>query len=143
MASELPIHLQQTLTGHEGSVLSVRFTGDGQYCLSGGRDKLVRLWNPQTGLLIKAYKGHGFEVNDAVASLDNSRIASGSADKHAFVWDVSTGTVTRRFRGHTGIVNAVRFSTDATVRRQTDRRLRQADTADKMKMLMMIKRRRK
>ena len=35
---------------------------DGEYCLSGGHDKLVKLWNPQRGRLIKTYTGHGREV---------------------------------------------------------------------------------
>ena len=114
--ARLPTQQAQALAdaGATGSVMSVRFTADGKYCLTGGRDRLVRLWNPQTGLLIKSYKGHGFEVNDAVASTDNSRIASGSADKHAYVWDVSTGNVLRKFRGH-GAVNAVRFSKESVV----------------------------
>lgn len=41
--------------------------GNGQYCLTGGRDKLVKLWNPLTQLCIKTYKGHSSEVNDIAA----------------------------------------------------------------------------
>jgi WD40 repeat protein len=33
-----------------------------KYCLSGGQDRTIRLWNPATGNEIKAYKGHGYEV---------------------------------------------------------------------------------
>ena len=39
-------------------------TGDGNYCLTCGSDKTVKLWNPHTGLLLKTYVGHGQEVLD-------------------------------------------------------------------------------
>ena len=38
---------------------------DGNYCLTCGNDKSVRLWNPHSGLLLKTYMGHGQEVLDA------------------------------------------------------------------------------
>mmetsp|Transcript_76766 Transcript_76766/g.115508 ORF Transcript_76766/g.115508 Transcript_76766/m.115508 type:complete len:372 (+) Transcript_76766:174-1289(+) len=34
------------LDGHDGPVQVVRFTNDGKYCLTGGHDRTVRLWNP-------------------------------------------------------------------------------------------------
>ena len=34
------------LVGHDGPTLIVRFTADGNYCVSGGHDRTVRLWNP-------------------------------------------------------------------------------------------------
>ena len=39
--------------------------GDGNYCVTCGSDKTVKLWNPNSGLLIKTYVGHGQEVLDA------------------------------------------------------------------------------
>jgi mitogen-activated protein kinase organizer 1 len=44
-----------TLRGHIGSVSTVKFNSDGNYCLSGGNDKTIRLWNPVKGTLIKTY----------------------------------------------------------------------------------------
>ena len=61
----LPVLVEQrVLKGHEGPVLAVHFNDDGRYCLSAGKDRTVRLWNPDTGLLIKTYAGHGREVRD-------------------------------------------------------------------------------
>ena len=45
--------------------VDVLSTGDGNYCLTCGGDKTVKLWNPHTGLLVKTYVGHGQEVLDA------------------------------------------------------------------------------
>lgn len=52
------------LRGHEGAVLAARFNSNGEYCLSCGKDRTIRLWNPHRGLHIKTYKSHGREVRD-------------------------------------------------------------------------------
>lgn len=45
---------------------------DGEYCMSCGSDKSVKLWNPHKGTLLHTYAGHGYEVLDARGSSDNS-----------------------------------------------------------------------
>lgn len=62
--AELPRDEAHVLKGHEGAVLAVRFNGDGNYCLSCGKDRTLRLWNPHRGIHIKTYKSHGREVRD-------------------------------------------------------------------------------
>ncbi len=46
---------------------------NGKYCMTGGTDKTIKLWNPHKdgqntvneALLIKTYKGpHGYPIND-------------------------------------------------------------------------------
>lgn len=60
----LPKKEANVLQGHEGAVLAARFNGDGNYCLSCGKDRTIRLWNPHRGIHIKTYKSHGREVRD-------------------------------------------------------------------------------
>ena len=91
------------MKGHQGAVRAVRFNHDGNYCLTCGSDKLLKLWNPHKAVLLKTYSGHGYEVLDAVGSSDNSRLASCGADKTVVQWDVATGQILRRFRGHTAV----------------------------------------
>ncbi|KAF0992927.1 hypothetical protein HZS_5499 [Henneguya salminicola] len=93
-----------------GAIRSVRFNSDGTYCVTGGSDKVVRLWNPVKALLLKSYMGHGQEVLDVASSHDNSQLASGSKDHMVMIWDVMTGHSIRRFREHYGAVNCVVFN---------------------------------
>jgi len=58
----LPSKCIQTLTGHIGPIHTVCYNTNGTYCLTGGQDKSIRLWNPSNGLCIKTYTGHGWEV---------------------------------------------------------------------------------
>lgn len=63
-AGDLPRTEANVLRGHEGAVLAARFNSNGEYCLSCGKDRTIRLWNPHRGLHIKTYKSHGREVRD-------------------------------------------------------------------------------
>lgn len=57
-----PTKCDRTLKGHSGPVNAVCYDHLGQYCLSGGRDRTVRLWNPYTGMTLHTYTGHGRDV---------------------------------------------------------------------------------
>jgi mitogen-activated protein kinase organizer 1 len=59
----LPRNLHLTLLEHSGPVHVVRYArGSAKHILSGGQDRTIRLWNPESGNQIKVYKGHGYEV---------------------------------------------------------------------------------
>lgn len=91
------------------------FNCSGSYLATGGSDKCVRLWNPLSGLCIKTYTGHGYEVLDIDIARDNSKFASVGGDRAAMLFDVSTGRVIRRFTGHASRINGVAFNAEATV----------------------------
>jgi len=70
---DLPRKEVNVLKGHEGGVLAARFNSDGNYILSCGKDRTIRLWNPHRGIHIKTYKSHGREVRDVhVTTYTNS-----------------------------------------------------------------------
>ena len=51
---------------HSGPIYSLKFSsGNGQYCMSAGGDKTIKLLNPfKSFFVLKEYKGHGYEVFD-------------------------------------------------------------------------------
>jgi len=105
------------MAGHAGAVLAVTLNANGAYCLTAGKDRTVRLWNPSKGVLVKTYSNaHAHEVRDVCCSVDNSRIASCGGDRQVFLCDVATGRTLRKFKGHdVAPVNAVRFGASDTV----------------------------
>ncbi|KAL3818815.1 hypothetical protein ACJIZ3_004720 [Penstemon smallii] len=125
-AGDVPRTEANVLRGHEGAVLAARFNATGEYCLSCGKDRTIRLWNPHRGLLIKTYKSHGREVRDVHVTSDNSKLCSCGGDRQVFYWDVASGRVIRKFRGHDSEflvdsallcckVNAVKFNEYSSV----------------------------
>ncbi|KRY28991.1 WD repeat domain-containing protein 83 [Trichinella spiralis] len=116
--------LAATINCKQSAIRAVRFNVDGGYCMTCGSDKTVKLWNPHrgdSGLLLKTYAGHGYEVLDARSSHDNAQIASSGSDKQVLLWDVGSGRIVRKFRGHAerriseGSVNAVAFNNESSV----------------------------
>ena len=79
------------LSGHSGRVHSVTFSSDGKLLASGADDKIVKLWDIQTGGIIKDFFGHQQLVWSVSISTDSAIIASGSDDETIHLWDISTG----------------------------------------------------
>lgn len=75
----------------------------------------MRLWNPHSGVLVKTYAGHGYDVRDAAVAADNAKFVSCGGDKQVFLWDVATARFIRKFKGHDGTVNAVRYGANDEV----------------------------
>ncbi|KER20849.1 hypothetical protein T265_10694 [Opisthorchis viverrini] len=61
----LPTQASRRLHCHQSAVRAARFNSDGQYCVTAGGDKTIKLWNPYKDRLLKTYTGHGGEVSDA------------------------------------------------------------------------------
>jgi mitogen-activated protein kinase organizer 1 len=121
-SSSSGIRCEAKLSGHKGAVNAVAFNSDGGYCLTGGEDRRVLLWNPwreladgASHLPIKAYTVHNQRVLDVCIAQDNASFASCGGDRTVFVWDVTSGSVTRRLIGHEQRVNCVRYSHDCAV----------------------------
>uniref|UniRef100_A0A7S1N1X4 Guanine nucleotide-binding protein subunit beta-like protein n=1 Tax=Eutreptiella gymnastica TaxID=73025 RepID=A0A7S1N1X4_9EUGL len=111
----VPSQALMTLNAHEGGCNSVKWNSDGSYCMSGGVDKLCKLWNPNNGRLIKVYKGHSYPVSDICVSSDNNFFASAGLEKAIFVWDVTKDVPSRKLRGHTEQINCVTFGAEDSI----------------------------
>ncbi|PAV56917.1 hypothetical protein WR25_15760 [Diploscapter pachys] len=112
---DFPSERTKSIDCKQGAVRAVRYNVDGNYCLSCGSDKTVKLWNPLTSTLLKTYTGTGNEVFDAQSSSDNAQIVCGGADRAVTVFDVETGKQLRRWRGHGARVNAVAFNEESSI----------------------------
>ncbi|MCZ7543276.1 MAG: TIR domain-containing protein [Anaerolineae bacterium] len=85
--------------GHTGIVTAVAISSDGRFALSGSADRLVILWNLQTGQEIRRFEGHEDALVQVAFSPDGQTALSTSGDNTAILWDVATGMELRRFEG--------------------------------------------
>ena len=77
------------LSGHTDYVMSVAFSSDGTLLASGSDDRTVRLWDVQTGGVIKTFL-HTNQVSSVSISVGCSMVASGT-DSGVHLWDIHTG----------------------------------------------------
>src|SRR4051812_35186705 len=68
----------KTLTGHTGSVLSVRIAPDGKTLVSGARDNTIRIWDLASGKCTRTLTNHTGNVYSIVFSHDGKVMASGA-----------------------------------------------------------------
>jgi WD40 repeat protein len=75
---------QNILHGHTDYVSSVAFSPDGKYIISGSYDKMVCIWNAETGEAVAMpLAEHTNAVSSVAVSPDSKYIISGSWDKQS------------------------------------------------------------
>ncbi len=97
-------------TGLRGPVRGVTFSPDGSRIASGGRDRIVRVWDAIDGRELLALKGHSYQVETVEFSPDGQWLASGSDDLSVKIWDAASGEEIHTMVGHSSHVLDVAFS---------------------------------
>ena len=82
---------RSVLSGHKGCVTSLTFSLDGTLLASGGADRTIKLWDIQTGGVVKTFHTSIYQVCSVSISPDATTIASGSHNNTICLWDVRTG----------------------------------------------------
>ena len=86
--------------------------GRSYHIVSGSGDKSIKIWDVETGELVRTLEGHTGIVLSVCYSPDNKQIASGSADQSIKIWNAETGKLVRTLDGHTNWVHSVCYSPD-------------------------------
>lgn len=92
-------------SGHD-QVMSVAFSRDGRYILTGGFDG-ARVWDLKNHSEVRHFDGLYYAAD---FSPDGDFVLAGSYDKSAVLWNVATGKREAILEGHSAGVHAVTFS---------------------------------
>ncbi len=81
-------------------LFAVAFINGGGKLATGGLDRIVRIWDTNSGQELQRLEGHRDAVRALSSSADGSLLASSSRDNTARVWDMETGREIQ-IMGHT------------------------------------------
>lgn len=111
------------LSGHNSSVLGVRFSPDGRLLATASMDNYVGLWNVQSGSC-RWLKGHQDWVRTLCFSPDGRYLVSGGDDRSLRVWDVDTGKCQSILKGYTNGILSLKASGRMVASGSADKRVR-------------------
>lgn len=109
--------LQKSLAcfnAHKGDVRFALWTPDGHMLITGGHDRVVKLWDMASGKCARELPGPDGMCCGAV-SHDGRILAAGAWDKTVRLWDIERRVPLAVMQGHTQEVNALAFSPDDKV----------------------------
>jgi WD40 repeat protein len=114
LVEELPdgVGLQHILRDSANTVLRIAFSPDGKIIASASGDSAIRLWDTQTGELLKTLTGHTESLLSVAYSPDGQTLASTGYDKTIRLWDAHTGEQLQTLEAHTDAIHQATFSPD-------------------------------
>ena len=99
------------LKGHTSTVRCLQLVslpGSVNACISGSRDRQLRVWDLETGRCLHVLEGHTASVR--CVTVRGSVAVSGSYDGSARVWDLETGACKFVLGGHSDKVYSAVFN---------------------------------
>ncbi len=106
--------LVRRIEGHVNFVYAVSFSPDGRHLATGGWDKVIRIWDRESGALVESLVGHRGFVRGLAYSPDGRQLISGSEDNSVRRWNLDGGEMAV-FHGHTGFVHCVAFGPEGAL----------------------------
>jgi WD40 repeat protein len=95
-------------------MVAVAYSPDGKLLAGGQFNGPIRVWEADTGRLVRVLPGHAAAVSGLDFSADGALLASAGFDLLAKVWDVQSGQELASLYGNAGNLGGVSFSPDGT-----------------------------
>lgn len=110
------IYPETIIESSKRAIYSIKFSFDGEHCMTTSQDFSVKLYNPFKKLLIKSYeKIHNNEILDICIFKDNSKFSSVGLEKQIFLTDTIKSSLIRKFYGHLDRVNSICTNFEETI----------------------------
>ncbi|MDJ1182963.1 WD40 repeat domain-containing protein [Roseofilum casamattae] len=91
--------LRHSLSDHP-TASAIAISPDGTLLATGGRDKAIRVWELETGKLIKTLQSDSGAIASLAIAEDNQTIVSGSGDRMVRIWNLNSDNRPKLLKGH-------------------------------------------
>eukprot|EP01129_Flabellula_baltica_P016537 TRINITY_DN885_c0_g1_i1.p1 TRINITY_DN885_c0_g1~~TRINITY_DN885_c0_g1_i1.p1 ORF type:complete len:294 (+),score=34.77 TRINITY_DN885_c0_g1_i1:537-1418(+) len=98
----------RTLSGHSDFISGCKFLTEDTIITSSG-DKTCSLWDFETNLVTRTFRGHDSEILTLDISCDSNTFISGSTDSTVKLWDIRVNNYVKSYHHHMADVNTVRY----------------------------------
>jgi WD40 repeat protein len=106
---------EAALAGHRGGTTAGAFSPDGKSLATGGRDRMLRVWDLPGGKERRIPSGHTAWVCSVAFSPDGKLLVSATVEGDIHVWAAKSGRLLRDLEGHRGPVTGLVFADDKTL----------------------------
>ena len=84
--------------------MSVGFSRDGQWVVTGSKEGVLKVWNVASGSCVKTIAGHEGEILHCLFIKQDGFFLSAGSDGAVKLWDIKSGRCVHGFYGHHGKV---------------------------------------
>ncbi|XP_053991663.1 uncharacterized protein LOC128883390 [Hylaeus volcanicus] len=99
-AKHLKWELMRVIAGHQGWVRALSVDPENQWFVSGGNDRLVKIWDLASGSLKLSMTGHINTIRALQVSHRHPYLFSAGEDQMVKCWDLEYNKVIRHYHGH-------------------------------------------
>lgn len=93
-------------------VLCMAFSPDSNILATGGFDRLIRLWDINTGKIVHTLAGHLDRISSLAFSHNGKTLFSGSWDQTIKVWQLKTGEEISSIKAHSSKIQTIAIASD-------------------------------
>eukprot|EP00871_Galdieria_phlegrea_P002251 jgi/Galph1/3026/GphlegSOOS_G1654.1 len=104
----------RTFMGHSKAVRDICFDGDGKRFLSAGYDRVIRLWDTETGSCLSSFQvgANPYCLKFYTSNSGSNEFLVGCSDKKILQFDCKSGELVQTYDQHLGAVNTITFIDD-------------------------------
>jgi hypothetical protein len=101
--------------GHTSAVHCIAVSGGGKLLASGSSDGKIKLWNLETGELIRSLTGHQGAVQALAISPDGRQLISASQDAKLGIWELDRGQLMALVTAHTEAITSLAMNREGSL----------------------------
>jgi len=90
---------------HQGAVVSMQYSKNHQFLLTGSADRRAMLWNAEKRILIRTFNGHYDALTGCSFAMSDSLVITSSYDGNLIVWRSNTGKKVKVLSAYTGTLD--------------------------------------
>ena len=100
---------------HEKTIYSLLYLKDGTHFVSGSADKLIKMWNINSGQMVNIFEGHENSVKCLFFLNGLYCFCSGGSDSLIKIWDITQNKCKSTLKGHEGSIYCFEFLQSANL----------------------------